>query len=64
MGLWSLQSKNVHIRDSWPDLAWVLCAMSVADAGIAEIMQKAQLNDAPKINFLRFARIFPSMMSI
>jgi hypothetical protein len=64
MGVWSLQSKNVHIRDSWPDLACVLCTMSEANAGRAEIMQKAPLNDAPKINSLRFARIFPSMMSI
>jgi hypothetical protein len=33
--------------------------MSDADAGMAEIVQKAiALNDAPKINFLRLARIF------
>src|ERR1700733_14757165 len=59
MGLWSLQSKNVHIRDSWPDLAWVLCTMSDADAGVAEIVQKAiPLRNVTKINFLRFTRIF------
>ena len=50
MGLWDLQSKNVHIRDSWPDLAWVLCVMSIADAGVAEIMEKAApLDDVPRV---------------
>ena len=53
------------MRDSWPDLAWGLCTMSDADAGVAEIVQKAiPLNDASKINFLSFTRMSPSMISI
>jgi hypothetical protein len=65
MGLWDLQSKNVHIRDSWPDLACMLCIMSDADAGMAEIVQKAiPLNDALKINCLRVMRMSPSTISI